>query len=87
MQIHAEDVLAMQMMLANDAGFGGGAWESYATSKAWTLAAGDGIRTVYVKFRDALLNESAAVSDSIILDTTPPSGASVGINGGRRTRR
>ena len=82
LQIHAEDVLAMQMMLANDAGFSGGVWESYATSKAWTLAAGDGTKTVYVKFRDALLNESAAVSDSIILDTTPPSGASVSINGG-----
>jgi hypothetical protein len=55
--IYAEDVLAIQMMLGNEPGFGGGFWEPYATSKAWTLAGGDGSRSVYVKFRDALLNE------------------------------
>jgi hypothetical protein len=82
LQLHAEDALSMQMMLGNDAGFSGGVWEPYATSKVWTLAAGDGVRTVYVKFRDVVLNESAVVSDSIIVDTTPPSAVAVTINGG-----
>lgn len=47
--------------------------ESFATSKAWTLSAGDGPKTVYVRYKDAAGNWMAsAVSDSIILDTTRP---------------
>lgn len=46
--------------------------EPYATTKAWTLTAGDGTKTVYVQFADAVPNWSAAASDSIVLDTTPP---------------
>jgi len=46
--------------------------EAYATSKSWTLASGDGTKTVYAKFKDAAGNWSAAVSDTIILDSTPP---------------
>ena len=46
--------------------------ESYSTApKAWTLATGDGTKTVWVKFRDAAGN-SVTVSDAITLDTTPP---------------
>lgn len=46
--------------------------ESYAGSKSWTLNSGDGTKTVYVKFKDAAGNWSAAYSDSIILDSTKP---------------
>ena len=46
---------------------------AYATTKSWTLAAGDGTKTVYVKFKDAAGNWSGAVSKTIILDTIPPS--------------
>jgi|GEM_PF-2755219 len=80
--INAEDVLAIEMMIANDAGFSGASWESYATTKSWALAGGDGIRAVYVKFRDALGNESGAISDNITVDTTPPSNPSILINNG-----
>lgn len=48
------------------------AWETYAAEKAITLPAGDGLKTVYVKVRDDVGNESAAVSDSITLDTAVP---------------
>ena len=48
--------------------------EAYATTRAWTLASGNGTKTVYVKFSDKASNWSAAYSDSIILDTTPPTG-------------
>ena len=46
--------------------------EAYATTKSWTLSSGDGPKTVYAKFKDAAGNWSAAVSDTITLDSTPP---------------
>lgn len=48
------------------------AWESYAATKAWTLTAGDGLKTVYAKLKDAAGNESSPFSDTIILDTIVP---------------
>lgn len=47
-------------------------WETFATSKAVTLASGDGQKTVYVKVRDDVYNESASASDTITLNTTVP---------------
>ena len=45
---------------------------AYVTSKPWTLTIGDGTKTVYVKFKDAVGNWSAAATDTITLDTTAP---------------
>ena len=56
---------ATQMLISNDSGFAGASWETYATSKSWTLASGDGVKTVYAKFKDATGNMSSAVSDTI----------------------
>jgi len=39
---------------------------------AFTLSAGDGIKTVYAWFRDAAGNISTVVSDTIVLDTIAP---------------
>jgi hypothetical protein len=53
----------------------GGTWstpEPFANTKTWTLAEGDGTKTVYVKFRDTTGNWSVAYSGSIILDTAAP---------------
>ena len=61
---------ASDMMIANDPNFTGGVWVPFITSKAWTLTAGDGVKNVYAKFRDAAANVSAAVSDSITLSAT-----------------
>ena len=47
-------------------------WETYAASKSVTLPSGDGLKTVYVKVRDAVGNESSAASDSITLNTAVP---------------
>ena len=47
-------------------------WETYAASKSVTLPSGAGLKTVYVKVRDAVGNESSAASDSITLDTAVP---------------
>ncbi|MFH0984468.1 MAG: Ig-like domain repeat protein [Candidatus Omnitrophota bacterium] len=54
---------------------------AYATSKSFTLADGDGTKKVYVKYYDKAGNASAVYSRSILLDTTPPTGA-VNINSG-----
>jgi hypothetical protein len=53
------------MTISNDSAFTGAAWETYTTSKTWTLTSGSGTKTVYAKFRDAAGNASAAVSDTI----------------------
>jgi len=46
--------------------------ENYDTTKIWDLNPGDGEKTVYVQFSDVAGNWSNPISDSIILDTTPP---------------
>jgi len=57
------------------------AWESLAETKAWTLPAGEGYKTVRVMFRDASGNNSAVCTDYIRVDTIPPTGSII-INGG-----
>jgi hypothetical protein len=56
-------------------------WEPYGTSKAWSLISGDGTKTVYVQYRDNIGNISTPYNDSIVLDTTAPTGSIV-VNGG-----
>ncbi len=47
-------------------------WENYAESKSVTLTDGDGLKTVYIKVRDDVGNESSALSDTITLNTAVP---------------
>ncbi|MDM5333443.1 hypothetical protein QUF56_09410 [Ureibacillus composti] len=47
-------------------------WITYSSTKQIKLSAGDGTKTINVKLRDDVFNESAQDSDSIILDTTRP---------------
>ncbi len=47
-------------------------WETYATSKVWTLTADNGEKTVYVQFKDNADLVSETYQDSIILDTIKP---------------
>lgn len=47
-------------------------WETFVAEKSITLTAGDGLKTVSVKVRDDVGNESAAVSDDITLNTAVP---------------
>ena len=54
---------------------------AYATSKTFTLPAGDGTKTVYVKYYDKAGNASLVYSKSILLDTTRPAGT-ININSG-----
>lgn len=47
-------------------------WITFATSKQIKLLAGDGLKTIYAKIRDAVYNVSAQASDTITLDSTVP---------------
>lgn len=51
---------------------GSASWESFAATKSVNLTSGDGLKTVYVKVRDDVYNETAPVSDTITLNTAVP---------------
>ncbi len=49
------------------------AWENYTTTnKSWNLDAGDGWKTIYVRYRDYLDNTTNFYTDSVLLDTIAP---------------
>jgi subtilisin-like proprotein convertase family protein len=68
------------MRFSNDAVTWSG-FEPYNTAKAWTLAAGDGPKTVWAQFKDNAGNVSVAATAAIVLDTAAP-GGTVTINKG-----
>ncbi|MCX6345239.1 MAG: right-handed parallel beta-helix repeat-containing protein [Armatimonadetes bacterium] len=45
-------------------------WEPYSSSASWALTDEDGLKTVYVEYRDFAGNVSPSASDTISLDTT-----------------
>ncbi len=57
-------------------------WETFANRKAYTLVGDEGDIWISAHFKDGAGNESACVKQRITLDETPPSGASVVVNGG-----
>lgn len=63
-----------QMRLSNN-GVNWQDWEPFAPTKAWQLEPGVTTRTVHAQFEDPFGNQSAVVTDSIFLDTTPPPNA------------
>lgn len=60
----------LQMSFSVDGG-AYSAYEAFATTKSLALSAGDGLKTVSVRIRDAATNV-AIYSDDITLDQTPP---------------
>jgi PKD repeat protein len=63
-------------------------WENVAPGRAYQCygGIGDGLRTVYVQFRDALGTESPWYQDEITVDTTPPAPMLI-LNYGQDTTR
>lgn len=51
---------------------GASSWITFNTTQQVKLSSGDGNKTINLKIRDDVLNESSEVSDSVILDTTVP---------------
>ena len=67
----ADNVGCSQMRFSND-NITYSTPEAYGTTRAWTLTAGNGTKTVYAKFRDTVGNWSDAYSDTIVLNAIPP---------------
>ncbi|TET90189.1 MAG: hypothetical protein E3J35_07335, partial [Methanomassiliicoccales archaeon] len=59
------------MSFSND-GVSWSSWESFSSSKSWTLSSGDGTKYVYFRVRDYAGNTPTPVHDTIILDTVAP---------------
>lgn len=79
-----------KMAISNFPNFENAVQEDYQTTKIWNLSAGDGLKTVYVKFYTQYGQQSQIVSGSIILNTQPPeiiidSGAGAGAGVGTGT--
>ncbi len=71
-------------MCFSDNGLNWSAWEPLKASRAYTLPAGDGYKTVRVQFLDIANNRSPIYNDYIIVDTVAPTGG-ITINGGAQT--
>lgn len=63
-----------EMRFSND-GSSWAAWQAYASTAAYTLGGSDGMKTVFVQYRDAAGNVSVAAVDSITLDRAAPQSA------------
>lgn len=63
---------AYQMIISEDNSFSGASYQAYGTGRSFTLSSGDGVKTVYVKYRDYAGNETATINDTITLDTQVP---------------
>ena len=72
-----------QMMICNNSSFTDCSWETFSTSKPWTLSSSDGLKSVYVKYKDNSGNQSETYRKQITLDTTGPTG-SININSGNK---
>lgn len=75
----------LQVWYSNDGVFDTEPAEAFSSTKAWTLAAGDGTKTVYYQVQSNFGNFANSQA-SILLDQTPPntfpSSSSILINGG-----
>ena len=65
----------LKMKVSEDSSFAGVSWETFATTKSYTLSTNDGIKTVYARFKNDFEMETSSMSDNIILDTTPATAA------------
>lgn len=75
---------ATHMMLSNRIDFPESKWESYNTSKQFTLVGEDGVKFVFVRYRDGVGNISEIAYDRIGLDRTAPTGGEIRINKGAK---
>lgn len=73
---------ASQMQISNDPTFGSSDWEPYNISKEWVLDGEDGIKNVWVRYKDNAENTSAPIADDVILDRQPPQNPSIIVNRG-----
>lgn len=63
---------AAQMKISNLSDVSDASWQPYTDKKSWTLTNGDGMKTVYVRYRNTNNVEAEIVSDDIRLGDEPP---------------
>jgi hypothetical protein len=70
---------AKQMVISEDPGFAGAVWETYASTKDFTLSAGAGKKTIYAKFRSAqgLVTETFKAVINLVSGYKPAAPAAV----------
>ena len=67
----------VEIMLSEDDSFTGANWQAYEEEITFQLTPGDGVHSVYVRFRDANSNEIGWAKGEITLDTDTPLNPSV----------
>ena len=77
----SDAVTSVTQMRFSNIGTTYSAAEAYATTKTWSLASGDGGKSVFVQFMDAAGNWSAPATATIVLDTTAPNISAVSTTG------
>lgn len=76
----AED--AKYMMISNAKNFLKARWQAFRPNTKWNLeGTADGMREVYIKYRDEAGNETNIISAQILVDSEPPLDGKVSING------
>jgi len=58
-------------------------WEPYGSTRMWSFYVPDGLKWVYVKYRDGAMNESTVLGASITLDSTPPTDGTLSVKLGK----
>ena len=64
----------VDMMVSTDPGFASAVWVPFSATGSIVWTEGDGAATVYIKYKDGAGRESLPFSDTITVDTTPPTG-------------
>lgn len=83
LELHAEDRLSgvTEMRFKNEEGAWSN-WESYKPFNEWVLEPVNGLKHVWVQYRDKVGNVTEAIEDIIILDMTKPIASFLKINNG-----
>lgn len=58
-----------EMIISESPNFTGAEWEDFDSEKSFYLSDGDGVKAIYIKYRDSNGNESEIFVDYIIVDT------------------
>ena len=75
---------AKYFILSQDSTFTDTRWQTFTPRITWTLTGQEGIKRLYVKYKDDNNNQTDVYADSLIFDITAPTG-SIKINEGERT--
>lgn len=72
------------MKISEDTSFTGVVWEPYGIVKKWNISGEDGLKRVYIIYKDSANNETSAVTATILLDRKKPDNLSMIIEGGTK---